>query len=55
MSENRMKQQTYQHRFERYFEVGEHVFLHLQPYKQTYLKDKGHHKLAPKFYGLVSA
>jgi hypothetical protein len=27
------------------------VFLHLQPYKQTSLKDKTPQKLAPKFYG----
>lgn len=46
-----MKQQANQHCFERYFEVGDEVFIWLQPYKQTYLKPQGHHKLAPNFYG----
>ena len=27
------------------------VFLRLQPYKKSSLRLKGHHKLAPKFYG----
>jgi hypothetical protein len=34
-----------------FFCKGDQVFLHLQPYKQTSLKDKIHQKLAPKFYG----
>ena len=36
---------------ERMFEAGDQVILHLQPYKKNSLKDKGHQKLAPKFYG----
>ena len=38
MAQNRMKQQAYQHRSERSFEVGDLVLLSLQPYKQTSLK-----------------
>ena len=51
MAGNRMKQHADQHHSERTFEASDMVFLHLQPYKQSSLKLKGHHKLAPKFYG----
>ena len=33
LAQNRMKQQTDQHRSERIFDVGDWVFLQLQPYK----------------------
>ena len=33
MAQNRMKQQAHQHRSERSFEVGDWIFLRLQPYK----------------------
>jgi hypothetical protein len=46
-----MKQQVDQHRMEREFEVGDWVFVRLQPYKQLSLKQQGKNKLAPKFYG----
>ena len=46
-----MKQHADQHYSKRTFQVGDMVFLHLQPYKQSSLKLKGHQKLAPKFYG----
>jgi hypothetical protein len=47
-----MKQQEYQHHSERSFEVGDWVFLRLQPYKQMYLKQaKKDNKLSPKYYG----
>ena len=46
---NKMKQQVDQHRIEREFEVGEWVFVRLQPYKQLSLKHQGNNKLAPKF------
>eukprot|EP00253_Pinus_taeda_P032978 PITA_32978 len=39
--QNRMKQQVDQHRSEHQFQEGYKVFLRLQPYKQTSLKDKG--------------
>ena len=38
LAKNRMKQRAYQHRSERSFEVGDWVFLRLQPYKQVSLK-----------------
>eukprot|EP00253_Pinus_taeda_P018621 PITA_18621 len=50
-AQNRMKQQVDQHRLERQFQEGDQVFLWLQPYMQTSLKDKGCQKLSPKFYG----
>eukprot|EP00253_Pinus_taeda_P007842 PITA_07842 len=50
-AQNRMKQQVDQQRSERQFQEGDQVFLWLQPYKQTSLKDKGCQKLSPKFYG----
>jgi len=51
IARNRMKQQVDQHRTEREFEVGEWVFVRLQPYKQLSLKQQGKNKLAPKYYG----
>ena len=38
LAQNRMKQQAYQHRSERIFDMGDWVFLRLQPYKQISLK-----------------
>jgi hypothetical protein len=52
MAHNRMKQQEDQHCSERSFEVGDWVFLRLQPYKQMSLKqDKKDNKLSPNYYG----
>jgi hypothetical protein len=52
MAQNHMKQQADQHRSERSFEVGDWVFLRLQPYKQMSLKKaKKDNKLSPKYYG----
>ena len=45
-----MKHQADCHHSERTFQVGDMVFLLLQPNKQPFLKLKGHHKLAPNFY-----
>eukprot|EP00253_Pinus_taeda_P009341 PITA_09341 len=51
LAQNRMKQQAYQHRSERSFDVGDWVFLRLQPYKQISLKQaKKDNKLSPKYY-----
>ena len=38
-------------RVEREFEVGDLVYLRLQPYQQSTLKQKGAEKLKPRFYG----
>jgi hypothetical protein len=51
MAQNRMKKKVDQGRSERQFVEGDQVFLQLQPYKQTSLKDEHCHKLAPKIYG----
>ena len=51
MAQNNMKQQYSQHHSERSFDVGDQVFLWLQPYNQTSFKPQGHQKMAPKFYG----
>ena len=41
-----------QHHSERSFDVGDWVFIQLQPYKQMALKkDKKDNKLSPKYYG----
>ena len=51
IAQNSMKQQVDQHRSEREFEVGDWVFLRLQPYKQMSLKQqKKDNKLTPKYY-----
>jgi hypothetical protein len=51
IAHNRMKQQEYQHCSERSFEVGDWVFLRLQPYKQMSLKQANKdNKLSPKYY-----
>ena len=52
LTQNRMKQQEDQHRNERTFDVGDWVFLRLQPYKQMSLKNAKDNKLSPKYYGL---
>jgi hypothetical protein len=50
MAHIRMKQQADQGHSECQFAEGDQVFLRLQPYKQTSLKDEQCQKLAPKFY-----
>ena len=52
LAHNRMKQQVDQHRSKRSFDVGDWVFLRIQPYKQMSLKQaKKDDKLSPKYYG----
>jgi hypothetical protein len=46
-----MKQQEDQGHFEHQFVEGDQVFLHLQHYKKTSLKDEHCQKNALKFYG----
>jgi hypothetical protein len=45
------RQNIDRHRIECNFEVGDLVFLRLQPYRQTSLKKSGAEKLKPRFYG----
>lgn len=47
----RMKQQTNRKRSERRLEVGDMVFLKLQPYVQTSVAKRANHKLSSRFYG----
>ena len=49
--QQRMKAQADKHRSERQFEVGEFVYLKLQPYIQTSVAVQGNRKLAFRFYG----
>ena len=47
-----MKQQVDQRRSERNFEVGDWIFLRLQPYKKISIKQqKKNNKLSPRYYG----
>ena len=50
-AQDRMKKMADLHRSERSFEVGEWVFLRLQPYRQVSVGGKRSHKLSPLFYG----
>ena len=52
LAQNQTKQQEDQHWSERSFDVGDWVFLILQPYKQMSLNNtKKDNKLSPKYYG----
>ena len=46
-----MKLQADKHRSDRVFDVGDWVYLRLQPFKQQSLAHKASHKLSPRFYG----
>jgi hypothetical protein len=45
------KVQEDKHRVERTFEVGDLVYLRLQPYRQASIKRSGGEKLQPRFFG----
>ncbi|XP_024163800.1 uncharacterized protein LOC112170710 [Rosa chinensis] len=49
-AQNRMKTQADLHRTEREFNVGDWVFLKLQPYRQRSLVKRPYHKLSPRYY-----
>ncbi|KAF7147605.1 hypothetical protein RHSIM_Rhsim03G0132800 [Rhododendron simsii] len=50
-AQNRMKQLADKHQTERVFQVGDWVYLRLQPYKQATMQVRANQKLAPRFYG----
>jgi hypothetical protein len=52
-TQNRQKMSADRHNIERNFEVGDLVFLRLQPYRQSSLKKSGAEKLKPGFYGRI--
>ena len=51
-AQHRMKQLADRHRTERSFQIGDMVFLKLQPYKQMSVAKRGVHKFAAKYYDL---
>lgn len=53
LAQERMKFQANKYRSERHFQVGDWVYLKLQPYKQKSLAGQGKWKLAPRFFGPV--
>ena len=50
MAQNQQKVYADRNQIERSFEVGDLVFLRLQPYPQSSLKKSGAKKLKPRFY-----
>jgi hypothetical protein len=50
-AQNQQKVQADKHRVEHTFEVGDLVYLSLQPYKQDSIKRSGANKLQPRFFG----
>jgi hypothetical protein len=50
-AQDRMKRQAGKHRSKRQFQIGDMVFLKLQPYIQTSVAARGNQKLAFKFFG----
>jgi hypothetical protein len=50
-TQNQHKISADKHKIERNFEVGDLVFLRLQPYRQPSLKKSGAENLKPIFYG----
>nr|XP_009775422.1 PREDICTED: uncharacterized protein LOC104225346 [Nicotiana sylvestris] len=50
-AQQRMKDTANQHRSERSFEVGDWVYLKLQPYRQILVASRPFNKLAAKYYG----
>jgi hypothetical protein len=50
-TQSRMKHQPYKHRSEHEFNIGDWVFLCLQPYRQISIQVRSSMKLSPRFYG----
>jgi hypothetical protein len=49
--QNHKKVQADKHRVKHTFEVGDLVYLKLQPYKQAYINRSGTDNLQPRFFG----
>ena len=54
-AQNQQKIYTDKKKMEKIFEIGDMVFLRLQPYKQTSINASGVEKLKPRFYGPYKA
>jgi hypothetical protein len=50
-TQKRMKSQADKRRSEHVFNIGDFVFLRLQPYVQSSLAPRSHHKLCFKYFG----
>ena len=50
-AQHRMKQQADQHRSERIFELGDWVYVKIQPYRQHSLRTHSCQKLSPRYFG----
>jgi hypothetical protein len=50
-AQQRMKMQADKHRSERMFQVGDRVYLHLQPYVQSSVAECSSQKLSFKYFG----
>ena len=50
-AQDRMRSQANKHRTDRQFEVGNWVYLKLQPHRQVTVRQGQQHKLSAKFYG----
>nr|GEX39359.1 hypothetical protein [Tanacetum cinerariifolium] len=50
-SQDRMRNQANKHRTDRQFEVGDWVYLKLQPHRQVSIRQGQQHKFSPKYYG----